>query len=78
MACFRFTIACDSPDCASILVLESPERMHISSFAIVIGARMEAAGWTRDPLGWYPCPDCSPRKRRDGESDQASVLTTDR
>jgi hypothetical protein len=70
VACFGITMACDSPDCGSIFVLNGAERMHIPSLGVVIGDRMEAAGWKSDSLGWDLCPDCSPRKGCSYESDR--------
>jgi len=40
-ALVAFTIVCDSPDFPSIFALESHEHLTISSFATVIGDRME-------------------------------------
>jgi hypothetical protein len=57
-----FTIHCDSPDCPSIFVLASDEHLTVDSFAVVIGDRMDDAGWRKDPHGNDLCPDCSPRR----------------
>jgi hypothetical protein len=56
-----FRIACNSPDCPSIFVLFSDERLPVEAFAIVVGNRMPAAGWTKDSHGNDSCPECSPR-----------------
>ncbi len=61
MSVVAFTIVCDSPDCPSIFALESREHLTISSFATVIGDRMEAAGWTKSQHGNDLCPECSHR-----------------
>jgi hypothetical protein len=64
-----FTIACDSPDCPSIFVLASDERLTVQAFATVLGDRMQAEGWTKDRHGSDLCPECSPatRSRRSTE-----------
>ena len=59
-----FTIACDSPDCPSIFVLASNERLTVEAFVVVIGDRMGEAGWTNDRHGNDLCPDCSPQHPR--------------
>jgi hypothetical protein len=60
------TLACDSPDCPSIFVLASDERLTVQAFATVLGDRMDAAGWTKDRHGNDRCPECSPRPARQG------------
>lgn len=57
-----FTIVCDSPDCPSIFVLATDEHLTVGAFAIVVGDRMEVAGWTRTKHGNDLCPDCSSRR----------------
>ena len=61
MSVAAFTITCDSLDCPSIFILDSHERLTISSFATVIGDRMEDAGWTKSQHGNDLCLDCSIR-----------------
>jgi hypothetical protein len=56
-----FTIHCDSPDCPSIFVLASAEHLTVGAFPVVLGDRMEAAGWAKDRHGNDLCPECSPR-----------------
>jgi hypothetical protein len=39
----------------------SDERLTVEGFAIVVGDRMDAAGWTKDSHGKDLRPECSPR-----------------
>ena len=61
MSVVTYTIVCDSPDCPGIFALESREQLTISSFATVIGDRIEAAGWTKSQYGNDLRPECSHR-----------------
>ena len=66
MSVVAFTLSATAPTALRSLLSISHEHLTIGSFAIVIGDRMEAAGWTKSQHGSDLCPDCSVRPKFHG------------